>query len=62
MPYEWNGIEFRPLGVLCDTLTGLPSTLDRPAVACLAGVVERLCPLAGRVEEPHDSPRLNSTG
>lgn len=62
MPYEWQGIEFRPLGVLRDTLTGLPSTLDRPAVASLAGVVERLCPPAGRLEEPHDSPRSNSVG
>ncbi|MGH3809254.1 MAG: hypothetical protein ACRDRU_22065 [Pseudonocardiaceae bacterium] len=62
MPYEWNGIEFRPLGVLLDTLTGLPSTLDRPAVAALAAVVEGLCPPAGRVDEPQDSPRSNSAG
>jgi hypothetical protein len=62
MPYEWNGIEFRPLGVLRDMLTGLPSTLDRPVVALLAGVVERLCPPAGRVDEPQDSLRSNSVG
>jgi len=60
MPYEWNGIEFRPLSILVATLMGLPSTLDRPAVASLAGVVERLCPPAGRVDEPHDSSSSHS--
>ncbi|MGH3809105.1 MAG: hypothetical protein ACRDRU_21275 [Pseudonocardiaceae bacterium] len=62
IPYEWNGVEFRPLGVLLDTLTELPSTLDRPAVAALAAVVEGLCPPAGRVDEPQDSPTSNSVG
>lgn len=47
MPYEWSGIEMRPISALVEVLRGLPSPLSRTAVASLATIVERLCPPAG---------------
>lgn len=52
LPYEWRGVLFRPAPALVETLTGLPSPLDRPAVATLAAAVEQLCPPAGRPDQP----------
>lgn len=60
MPYDWNGVTLRPLTALVETLTALPAPLDRPAVAQLAAVVERLCPPAGRVDDAQESNGNNA--
>lgn len=50
MPFEWRGVELRPLSAVVAMLSGLPSPLSRTEVASVASVVEQLCPPAGRAD------------
>lgn len=56
MPFEWRGVEMRPLVAVAEMLAGLPSSLARTEVATVAAAVEQICPPAGRADRHSADP------